>query len=77
MVAAQKRTHQEPIEDDIELLSREGTLPISYASNTTSCCQTADASTFLIRGKQYLQDRKKVLSVTIKYPAGVVHTVKH
>lgn len=58
--AAQKRTYQDTDQDDIDLLTREGTLPKISSSGTTSCYQSAEASTFLIRGKHYLQDRKKV-----------------
>lgn len=60
-IAAQKRTHQDDDEDGIELLAREGTLPKSSGCCTTSCYESAEASIFLIRGKHYLQDRKKVI----------------
>nr|PNR33495.1 hypothetical protein PHYPA_025439 [Physcomitrium patens] len=61
-MAAQKRTHQDDDEDGIELLAREGTLPKSSGCCTTSCYESAEASIFLIRGKHYLQDRKKVVA---------------
>lgn len=61
-ITAQKRTYQDTDQDDIDLLTREGTLPKISSSGTTSCYQSAEASTFLIRGKHYLQDRKKVVA---------------
>ncbi|KAL3701866.1 hypothetical protein R1sor_019888 [Riccia sorocarpa] len=47
-------------EDVAELYSKEATLP--RASECVPCCcwETADADTFLIRGKQYLRDSRKV-----------------
>ncbi|KAL2650119.1 hypothetical protein R1flu_018247 [Riccia fluitans] len=47
-------------EDVAEIYSREGSLV--RASETVTCCcrETADADTFLIRGKQYLRDSRKV-----------------
>jgi hypothetical protein len=58
--AAQKRTQQGPDEDVIDSLFKEGSLPKCSILNTTSCVSSADANTFLIRGKQYLRDHKKV-----------------
>jgi hypothetical protein len=59
--AAQKRTHQDSsVQDDIDLLGKVGTLPKSSSICTASSTHSAEASTFLIRGKHYLRDRKKV-----------------
>ncbi|KAH8935099.1 hypothetical protein BDL97_17G012300 [Sphagnum fallax] len=60
--AAQKRTQQGPDEDVIDSLFKEGSLPKCSILNTTSCVSSADANTFLIRGKQYLRDHKKVMA---------------
>lgn len=60
--AAQKRTQQGPDEDVIDSLFKEGSLPKCSILNTTSCVSSADANTFLIRGKQYLRDHKKVVA---------------
>ncbi|KAH9534586.1 hypothetical protein CY35_17G012900 [Sphagnum magellanicum] len=60
--AAQKRTQHGPDEDVIDSLFKEGSLPKCSILNTTSCVSNADASTFLIRGKQYLRDHKKVVA---------------
>lgn len=61
---AQKRTHSDTgVQDDIDLLSKVGTLPKSSPNScTASTTHSAEASTFLIRGKRYLQDRKKVVA---------------
>jgi hypothetical protein len=61
-LAAQKRTQQGPDEDVIDSLFKEGSLPKCSILNTTSCVSSADANTFLIRGKQYLRDHKKVVA---------------
>ena len=60
--AAQKRTYQDSsVQDDIDLLAKVGTLPKSSSiASTASSTHSAEASTFLIRGKHYLRDRKKV-----------------
>lgn len=65
--AAQKRMHQDTVEDGIELMVRAGTLPKSSCSCTTSCYESAEASVFLVRGKHYLHDRKKVTHFIIYY----------
>lgn len=61
-ITAQKRMHQDTVEDGIELMVRAGTLPKSSCSCTTSCYESAEASVFLVRGKHYLHDRKKVVA---------------
>jgi hypothetical protein len=63
-MTAQKRTHQDSsVQDDIDLLAKVGTLPKSSSNScTVSTTHAAEASTFLIRGKHYLQDRKKVVA---------------
>jgi hypothetical protein len=61
---AQKRTHSDTgVQDDIDVLAKVGTLPKSSPNScTASTTHSAEASTFLIRGKRYLQDRKKVVA---------------
>ncbi|KAG6543984.1 hypothetical protein Mapa_014608 [Marchantia paleacea] len=61
--SVQKKQHNEVgmnDEDVVEVLSKEGTLLRGGDAVTCSCWNTADADTFLIRGKQYLRDNRKV-----------------
>ncbi|OAE20107.1 hypothetical protein AXG93_3818s1050 [Marchantia polymorpha subsp. ruderalis] len=61
--SVQKKQHNEVgmnDEDVVEVLSKEGTLLRGGDAVTGSCWNTADADTFLIRGKQYLRDNRKV-----------------
>ncbi|XP_057856726.1 protein ENHANCED DISEASE RESISTANCE 2 isoform X1 [Cryptomeria japonica] len=46
--------------DDVDFLSYEATLPKNSACTLPSSWSMADPTTFLIRGKSYLKDRKKI-----------------
>ncbi|KAH8933782.1 hypothetical protein BDL97_18G048300 [Sphagnum fallax] len=55
-----QRSHRGTDLDAVTFLNQEGSLPMGTSSNSYNSWSTADASTFLIRGKQYLKNQKKV-----------------
>ncbi|CAK9211288.1 unnamed protein product [Sphagnum troendelagicum] len=55
-----QRSHRGTDLDAVTFLNQEGSLPMSTSSSSYNSWSTADASTFLIRGKQYLKNQKKV-----------------
>lgn len=61
LTASHKRSQVDVhLGDDVDFLSYEATLPKNSACTLPSSWSMADPTTFLIRGKSYLKDRKKV-----------------
>ncbi|KAH9288176.1 hypothetical protein KI387_032293, partial [Taxus chinensis] len=59
--ASQKRSQVDVLlKDDVDFLSYEATLPKNSTCTLPSSWSTADPATFLIRGRSYLKDRKKI-----------------